>query len=161
MWSCHLLRSQSKLACRGVVNYASNSNNTILISILNVLERTYLIIDLYPKAETVALKLVFKVQRLNNLQGAGAIVVPDHGELVCSIPTVFYHLVIQNMICRRTKNSYIVFSVQKVSIYRPNNYYILVHFKWLKLLLFNNQYHLTIEDSENTTKKVTMNRILC
>ena len=41
-----------------------------------------LVVDLDAEPESLTLELVFKVQRLDHLQGSRAVVVPHHGELV-------------------------------------------------------------------------------
>lgn len=53
---------------------------------------TYLVVDLNSKAETIALKLIFVIQRLDDLQGASSVIVSDHSELICTVTAIFYHL---------------------------------------------------------------------
>lgn len=52
----------------------------------------YLVVDLDSKPESVALQLVLVVQRLNDLQRSGAVVVSHHREFVRSVSAVFDHL---------------------------------------------------------------------
>ena len=51
-----------------------------------------LVVDLDAEPESLTLELVFKVQRLDHLQGPSAVVVPHHGELVGTQPGALNNL---------------------------------------------------------------------
>ena len=60
--------------------------------ILVVLIVLALVVDLDAEPKSLTLELVFKVERLDHLQGPRAVVVPHHGELVGTKPRALNNL---------------------------------------------------------------------
>ena len=54
-----------------------------------------LVVHLYPKSESLPLKLIFVVQRLDHLQAARPVVVAHHGEFVGAEARRLYDLVVK------------------------------------------------------------------
>ena len=52
----------------------------------------YFVVDLNGKAESLLLQLVLVIQRLDDFEGTGAVVVAHHGEFVGAEPAVLQHL---------------------------------------------------------------------
>lgn len=74
--------------------------------------KRYLVVDLNPKTKSVALQLIFVVQRLNDFQRSGPVVVSHHRKLVCAVTAILNYLKIKIInVKKKNVRSFVVFII--------------------------------------------------